>query len=98
MKTRIKTLALGALVAGSLIFSAGSAMAREYDHWSRHDYRGSDRRELRQDYAALDQWRAKLAYDASHHASRKKLAQDQAQIQALENEMRNDRGGFGWHW
>ena len=98
MKTRIKTLALGALVAGSLIFSAGAAMAREYDHWSRHDHRWSDRRELRQDYAALEQWRGKLAYDLRHHASRKKIAQDQAQIAALENEIRHDRGGFAWHW
>jgi hypothetical protein len=97
MKSKLKTLALGAFMVGSLVLSSSAAMARDYDHWSRHDSRWSNQYDRRQDYEALAQWRAKLDYDARHHASRKKLAEDQAQIQALEERLGLNGRGYGWH-
>jgi hypothetical protein len=103
MKT-LKTLILGGLVSGAMIFSSGVALARDDDHhdngrhygwerghhygWSdsRYDWnrRGDSRREL-------ERLRAQRDYDATHHASRKKIAQDNAAIDSL----RRDRG---WRW
>jgi hypothetical protein len=98
-----KMLVLG-VVAGSMIFSSGIAMARDNDHhdngrhygwergnhygWSNSRYEGNRRGSDRE---TLEQLRAQRDYDASHHASRKKIAQDNA---AIDN-LRHDRG---WRW
>ena len=41
----------------------------------------------RDDFAALEQARQKALYDASHHASRSKIAQDDAVVDELVNRM-----------
>ena len=62
---------------------------RGYDRgWDRRgDYRSNS-------YSELEQARQQLNYDASHHKSRKKLAQDQLRIEQLQNEMWRYRRGF----
>ena len=119
MKTKLKSMVLGGLVAGSLVMSAMPAMARDwrdYDRNHRWDDRGrfdgawgrNDRVESRNhggwydpswgrlggsrsDYDALQQARQQALYDASHHASRKKIAQDDAVVDEFVNRMRYGR-------
>jgi len=69
-------------------------MARDYDHGSRSHYDWNHRVDIRNDRETLAQWRAKLNYDLSHHASRKKLAEDDNAIKALEADIYRDRRGF----
>jgi hypothetical protein len=45
----------------------------------------------RSDYDALEQARQQALYDASHHASRKKIAQDDAVVDEIVNRMRYGR-------
>ena len=40
MVSKIKTLVMGGLVAGSLALSAGSVFARDYWHWSEQQHAG----------------------------------------------------------
>ena len=93
-----KMLVLG-VVAGSMIFSSGIAMARDNDHhdngrhygWERgnhYGWEGNRRGDWRSDRQRLEQLRAQRDYDASHHASRKKIAQDNAAI----DDFHRDRG------
>ena len=124
MHTKIKTLVLGGLLAGSLIVSAAPAMAKDHhydrDHyrWYDRDYR-SDVRDSRHDW--WDNWRwgdrwdnrwdrrdygygrgyngssytwqdvqrarDKALSDARNGASRKKIAQDNAVVDQMLNNM-----------
>jgi hypothetical protein len=97
MKTIFRTVVLGSLIAGSLMLSVGPAMARDYWHRSDHDW-WSRRADVRQDHRELWEARRQLDYDATHHASRKTLARDQARIDSILNDIRNDRRDFyrGW--
>jgi hypothetical protein len=98
MKT-IKTLVFGGLLAGSMIFSTGAAMARDFDHhddWSRSRYEWDRRADFRNNRETLEQLRAKRDYDATHHASRKKIAEDNQAIENLYNDMHDRRGGWRW--
>ena len=45
----------------------------------------------RSDYEALQQARQQALYDASHHASRKKIAEDDAVVDEIVNRMRYGR-------
>ena len=45
----------------------------------------------RSDYDALEHAREQALYDASHHASRKKIAQDDAVVDEILNRMRYGR-------
>jgi hypothetical protein len=74
MKTKFKNLAIGAVLASSMIFSTGAAMARDYGYrYGRGNY----------DRQALAEAQNQLNYDLQHKASRKKLAQDQAVIDQI---------------
>jgi chloramphenicol 3-O-phosphotransferase len=89
MKTKFKNLAVGAVLASSMILSTGTAMA--WDYGSRYDRRGG------YDQRALAEAQNQLNYDLQHKASRKKLAQDQAvidQILAGGNARYDRRGGY----
>jgi len=88
---RLKTIVFGTLVAGSLIISAGPAMADW--HWSHRDAR---RQDLRQDYRDLAEARRQLDYDIHHHASRKKIARDDQRVQGLLNDIHQDRRDLHW--
>jgi hypothetical protein len=93
-----KTLMFG-LMAGTMIFSTGAAIARDYDHhddWSRSRYEWNRRSDFRNNRETLEQLRAKRDYDATHHASRKKIAEDNQAIDNLLNDMRHDRSGWRW--
>jgi hypothetical protein len=86
----LKNVMLGGLIAGTLIVSVGPALAIDRG-WGYQNQRYGNRGELRDDHARLEQAKAKLEYDLRHHASRKKLAQDQAAIQAILDEIQSDR-------
>ena len=93
----IKTLIVGGLIAGTVLASGTPAMARDRDHdrWdNRNDHRwGWYARDSRNNVnyrdarEALFQARQKYEYDQSHHASRKKLAADQTEIDRIEQSM-----------
>jgi len=55
MRSKIKTLVMGGLVAGSLALSAGSVFARDYWHWSEQQHRWDRRADIRSDYRDLNQ-------------------------------------------
>jgi hypothetical protein len=95
MKSKIKTLVLGGLVASSLAISAAPAMAWELP-WFHRDYRAHERwddrrwgdyRGSRGDYDAYEQAHQQALYDASHGASRKKIAEDNAVADEILNRM-----------
>jgi hypothetical protein len=73
MKTKFKNIAIGAVLASSMAFATGTAMARDY----RYDRRGG------YDQRALAEAQNQLNYDLQHKASRKKRAQDQAAIDQI---------------
>ena len=93
MNSKLKTIVFGALVAGSLVMSAVPAMARDRDWYEGHrwDNRGWGYRGSQSNYEALEQARQKALYDASHHASRKKIAQDDAVVDQILNGMHHRR-------
>ena len=88
--SKMKNVVLGGLIAGTLLTSVGPALADDRG-WGHQNQRYSNRDELRGDYDRLAQAKAKLEYDLRHHASRKKLARDQAAIQAILDEIQSDR-------
>lgn len=94
MKNTFRTLIVGGLVAGSLAASAGSVFARDYWHWSERERRWDYRADVRTDRRDLAQARRQLEYDRAHHASRRAIARDVDRIQAIENELRDDRQAF----
>lgn len=103
MKTQFKKMALGAVLAGSMIFSAGVAMARDNDYSHRYDNRyynngyNNNGYNSRYDRGALENAKNQLNYDLQHRASRKQLAQDQAMIdQILSGNGRYDQRGYSW--
>ena len=87
MNRKFKTFILGTFLAGVLITPA-SAWARDYWHWSRDNNRRDRRADLRSDYRDLEEARRQLEYDRRHHASRKKLAQDEERIRDIERDIR----------
>lgn len=94
MNTGLKTLVISGLVAGSLMLSTGAAMAAEHDHWYHPRYDRESRYDVRRDHQNLGYWREKLDYDLSHHASRKRIAEDQSAIQSIFGDRHNDYGYF----
>ena len=99
--SRIKTLAVGSLIAGVLMASSGCVVAdrpwyyyndgRDYPTFGR-----SDRGEMRANYARLEAARARLAYDLRHNASRYRIARDRGEIQAILDEIERDRR-YSWN-
>ena len=90
MERKVMTLVVGALLAGVLAVPA-AGWARDYWHWSKEHNRWDRRADLRSDYRDLEQAKQQLQYDHSHHASRKKLAEDDARIKDIERDIRADR-------
>jgi hypothetical protein len=104
MNNKLKTLVFGGLVAGSLVMSAAPVMARDW-HWNDRNYQWDGRyydrggydqawgriRGSRSDFDALEQARQQALYDASHHASRKKIAQDNAVVDEILDRMHYGR-------
>lgn len=88
MDQKIKTFVLGTLVAGVLMTPA-SGLAKDYWHWSNN--RWDRRADLRSDQRDLDEAKRQLQHDLSHHASRKKIAEDNARIKDIELDIRADR-------
>jgi hypothetical protein len=79
-------------LAGSLTCSVLAANSAHAD-WRRLERRdrAADFGYVRQDYHRLDAWRNKLWRDQAHHASRRKLAEDEIAIQRLERDIHSDR-------
>lgn len=89
---RMKTIVIGGLVAGSLMISAGQAMARDYWHWSNEEHEWSRRADLRSDYRDLREARRQLEYDRSRGANWRRLAEDRRRIRQIEADIGADRG------
>jgi len=96
MNSKLKSLVIGSLIAGSLAFSASSVSARDYWHWSEREHRWDRRADLRSDYRDLAQARRQLEYDRAHHASRRVIARDLERIRDIENDIREDRRAFNY--
>jgi hypothetical protein len=88
MERKIKTAVIALFLTGSLIIPTAS-WARDYWHWENN--RWDRRADLRTDHRDLEEAKRQLQYDLSHHASRKKLAEDNARIQDIERDIRVDR-------
>ena len=96
MNNKLKTTLFGGLVAGFLIMSAVPAMAWDW-HWFNRDHRSDQRwdnrgwdyrgRDSQSDYQDWQQARQKALYDASHGASRKKIAEDDAIADQIRDRM-----------
>ena len=87
--SRMKNLVIGGLMAGALMASGCVMSDRPWQSYGRERDR-SDRSELRADYARLEAARARLAYDLRNGASRYRIAQDRAEIQAILDEIERD--------
>jgi|SRR5215467_1082995 len=91
MKSASKTVVFAALLAGSLVISATPVKAWDWP-WARHNEHSEHERDKwdqhwgrGKDYDEYQQARQQALYDASHGASRKKIAEDDAAAdQALE--------------
>jgi hypothetical protein len=90
MHQKIKTFVLGTLVAGVLMTPA-LGLAKDYWHWSKDDNRWDRRADRRSDQRDLEEAKRQLQNDLSHHASRKKIAEDNARIKDIELDIRADR-------
>ena len=95
MNSKLKTIVFGSLIIGSLILSAVPVMARDgrfndrdrseqsdNQRWGNYPRRGAD-------YQEWQQARQQALYAASHHASRKKIAELDARADEILNRMRH---------
>ena len=89
MRNKIKLFALSTIVIVSLLAPASSVLARDYWHWSNN--RWIRRADLRSDHRDLEQARRQLDYDRRHHASRKKIAEDEARVRDIERDIQEER-------
>ena len=89
MTSNIKLFALSSLITVSLLAPASSLWARDYWHWSNN--RWNRRADLRSDHQDLEQARRQLDYDRRHHASRKKIAEDEVRVRDIERDIQEDR-------
>ena len=89
MTNKIKLFALSSFVIVSLLAPGSSLLARDYWHWSNN--RWNRRADLRSDHQDLEQARRQLDYDRRHHASRKKIAEDEARVRDIERDIQEDR-------
>jgi len=85
----LKTAVLGTFIAGALMTPA-LGLADNW-HWSKEHNRWDRRAELRSDYRDLERARQQLEQDRRHHASRRKIAEDEARIRDIEREVNADR-------
>jgi hypothetical protein len=90
-----KAMVFGALVAGSLIISAAPVKAWDWP-WARHNERSEHQTDKwdehwgrGKEYDEYQQARQQALYDASHGASRKKIAEDDARADEILDRMRH---------
>ena len=95
MNSKVKNIVFGGMVAGCLIASAGPVMAWDWP-WARHDERSAHQTDKwdehwgrGKDYEEYQQARQQALYDASHGASRKKIAEDDARADEILNRGRH---------
>jgi hypothetical protein len=89
MRNKIKLFVLSSILTISLLAPASSVLARDYWHWSNN--RWNQRADLRSDYHDLEQAKRQLDYDRRHHASRKKITEDEARVRDIERDIQADR-------
>ncbi len=90
MHLSIRAPRIATVIAASLLMQAAPAATRDYWHWSEREHRWEHRADLRSDRKDLAEARRQLRYDHSHHASRRKIARDEARIRDLERAIRED--------
>jgi hypothetical protein len=90
MNRKIGVLVFGSLIFGSLTTSAGPVMARDFWHWSEREHRWDRRADLRTDEKDLAEAKRQLEYDRNHHASRRKVAEDEARIRDIERDIHTE--------
>ena len=88
MKHNLKTFVMNTLIVGALMTPA-SALATDYWHW--HDNRWDHRADLRSDIHDLQEAKRQLEYDQHHHATRRKMAEDEARVRDIERDIHADR-------
>jgi hypothetical protein len=91
MRNKLKAFILGAFVTGALLATTGQVFANDYWHWSKEHNRWDRRADLRSDRHDLGEAKRQLDHDRSHHASRHKLAEDEARIRDIEHDIYADR-------
>jgi hypothetical protein len=91
MNRKMTGLIFGSLVLGSLAVSSNSAMAQYDWRWSEREHRWERRADLRRDYRELEEARRQLEFDLRHGASRRRIADDEARIRDLEDNIRAER-------
>ncbi len=89
MNGKLGKIAGGVLFASFVAASASPSLAAENDQpwrWQEHhDFEAH--RVSGQERQNLEYWRNKKQYDLQHHASRKKLAEDDNAIAQIENKL-----------
>lgn len=90
MSYKISTVVTCVLTAGALMMPL-AASAADYWHWSAKEKRWDHRANLRSDQEDLAEARRQLDYDRNHHASRRKIAEDEARVRDIERDVHADR-------
>jgi hypothetical protein len=93
MNYKIAAFVTGVLTAGALMMPI-SASATDYWHWSAKERRWDHRANLRSDKQDLAEARRQLNYDRNHHASRRKIAEDEARVRDIERDIHADRAAI----
>ena len=88
MNYNLKTFLINTLIVGTLMTPA-SALANDYWHW--HDNRWDHRADLRSDINDLQEAKRQLEYDRNHHATRRKIAEDEARVRDIDRDIHADR-------
>ena len=88
MTHNLKTFVMNTLIVGALMTPA-SALAKDYWHW--HDNRWDHRADLRSDIHDLQEAKRQLEYDQRHHATRRKIAEDESRVRDIERDIHADR-------
>jgi hypothetical protein len=88
MNYNLKTFVINTLIVGTLMTPA-SALANDYWHW--HDNRWDHRADLRSDINDLQESKRQLEYDRNHHATRRKISEDEARVRDIERDIHADR-------
>jgi len=86
MRSKIKTLLLGGLLAGSLVTPA---MARDFWHWRDDDHRWERRAERSED-SDLAEARRQLAYEREHHGTRERIREHEQRIRDIERDLKGE--------
>ena len=94
MKNKLNALVLSSFATAALLAMNRPVFAEDYWHWSAAQSRWDRRADLRSDYHDLDEAKRQLEHDRSHHASRHKLAEDEARVRDIEHDIHADQKGL----